>query len=216
MSDENLLSLHVAEALLAFQTAAYPELTNPDDTNLNPHKRSSNDSSSSHSDFLFTKLLDQERDLERQLSVSGQVAGNTFPYCLSLESDDRMNVSCVESAIIDENEFGPVCIKLCRPLVDGLITAGRERPLSDQVRVFSYLVRLSCQLVGSRGGVKRLSSDTIRFLRETVRILSELVRTARLKQSDNTSNRTEQTTNSSNPSPKHIPIHDTDSNRKEE
>ena len=216
MSVKDLRSLRIAEALLAFQAAVHPELADPDDTDRDPDVRRADDTRPSQGDGLFVKLLDQERNLESQLSICGQAAGVAFPYRLALKSDDGMNVSCVETAVIEENEYGTFCIELGRPTVDGLVTAGRERPLCDQVRVFSYLVRLSCQLVGSRGGVAGLSGDAVGFLRETVRVLRELVRLARLDEGDKPGDGTERSSDGAEPGPERVPpIHAMDSTRRE-
>ena len=162
------------------------------------------------------KLLDKERNLESQLSICGQAAGVAFPYRLAFKSDDGMNVSCVETAVIEENEYGTFCIELGRPTIDGLVTAGSQRPLGDQVRVFSYLVRLACQLVGSRGGVAGLSGDAVRFLRETVRVLRDLVRLARLEQGDEPGDGADHAADGAEPGPEHVPpIHGMDSTRSE-
>lgn len=214
MSGEDLRSLRIAEALLAFQTAVHPELADPCDADGDPDLRHPVETIAVPAGVL-SEILEHERRVEFQYADCGYQGGMPFRYDLALAMDDDMNVVCVESAIIDDTENGPIGIILSGPMVDGLIRAGLERSLCDQVRVFSYLVRMVCQLIGGVRGLEGFSGDAVRFFRETVRVLRELVRTARLEQSDNTGDGAERSPDGSNHGPEHTPIHDTDSTRRE-
>lgn len=175
------LFLVVAESLLAFQASSYPELTGPDDAYTEISTGNADDPNSAVSIGLFDDLLSYECAVEDDLADRRQTVGMPFGYDLILESDEHMNVVCREAALITDRKDGLVGIVLGRPVADGLVAAGAERSLADQVRVFTYLVRISCKLVGSRGGVTGFGGDAICFFRMIVGILRRLVRIVRLE-----------------------------------
>lgn len=161
------LFLVVAESLLAFQASSYPELTGPDDAYTEISTGNADDPNSAVSIGLFDDLLSYECAVEDDLADRRQTVGMPFV--------------CREAALITDRKDGLVGIVLGRPVVDGLVAAGAERSLADQVRVFTYLVRISCKLVGSRGGVTGFGGDAICFFRMIVGILRRLVRIVRLE-----------------------------------
>lgn len=175
MSGEDLLSLRVAEALLAVAGAAYPEFAGPDDMDSESDVWRADDPASAEIGGFFLKLLHEEVVFERKLAESGHVDAPLVGKGLAVVSDDNMHVSCLECAVVDDNDGGIIRIQPSGPLVDGLIGAGVERSLGDQIRVFAYLVRVGCQLVG-------LFCDADGFLSGSVCRLRQLVRLARLEE----------------------------------
>lgn len=180
-SSKDYLFLEVAEALLAFQVAAYPELAVPDDTDVGFHARNRHDSRYS---VLFSQILGYERRVERNLSEYGNDVGVPFSYEVVIDTDDDAHVVCREGAIVGDRHRGIVGFILSRPTVSGLVTAGAECSLADRVRVFAYLVRVSSKLVGSRGGVTAFGADAVGFFRDVVGVLRHLVGLARQHQGD--------------------------------
>lgn len=170
------LFLVIAESLLAFQASSYPELAGPDDADTEISAGDVDKIGSSASLAFFDDLLSYERAVEDDLAYRRQTVGVPFGYDLILESDEYMNVVCREAALIADRKSGHVGIVLGRPFVDSLVAAGTQRSLADQVRVFTYLVRISCKLVGSRGGVTGFGGDAVCFFRMIVGILRRLVR----------------------------------------
>lgn len=175
------LFLVIAESLLAFQASSYPELAGPDDADTEISAGDVDKIGSSASLAFFDDLLSYERAVEDDLAYRRQTVGVPFGYDLILESDEYMNVVCREAALIADRKSGHVGIVLGRPFVDSLVAAGTQRSLADQVRVFTYLVRISCKLVGSRGGVTGFGGDAVCFFRMIVGILRRLVRIVRLE-----------------------------------
>lgn len=175
------LFLAIAESLLAFQASSYPELAGPDDADTEISAGDVDKIGSSASLAFFDDLLSYERAVEDDLAYRRQTVGVPFGYDLILESDEYMNVVCREAALIADRKSGHVGIVLGRPFVDSLVAAGTQRSLADQVRVFTYLVRISCKLVGSRGGVTGFGGDAVCFFRMIVGILRRLVRIVRLE-----------------------------------
>lgn len=157
------LFLVIAESLLAFQASSYPELAGPDDADTEISAGDVDKIGSSASLAFFDDLLSYERAVEDDLAYRRQTVGVPFGYDLILESDEYMNVVCREAALIADRKSGHVGIVLGRPFVDSLVAAGTQRSLADQVRVFTYLVRISCKLVGSRGGVTGFGGDAVCF-----------------------------------------------------
>lgn len=155
------LFLVIAESLLAFQASSYPELAGPDDADTEISAGDVDKIGSSASLAFFDDLLSYERAVEDDLAYRRQTVGVPFGYDLILESDEYMNVVCREAALIADRKSGHVGIVLGRPFVDSLVAAGTQRSLADQVRVFTYLVRISCKLVGSRGGVTCLCAGMV-------------------------------------------------------
>lgn len=166
------LFLVIAESLLAFQASSYPELAGPDDADTEISAGDVDKIGSSASLAFFDDLLSYERAVEDDLAYRRQTVGVPFGYDLILESDEYMNVVCREAALIADRKSGHVGIVLGRPFVDSLVAAGTQRSLADQVRVFTYLVRISCKLVGSRGGVTGFGGDAVCFFRMIVGILA--------------------------------------------
>ncbi|KFI92473.1 hypothetical protein BISA_0875 [Bifidobacterium saguini DSM 23967] len=215
MLREDFRSLRIAEALLAFQAAVHPELTDPCDTDGHLDPRSAVKPIAVPTGVL-TQLVEHERRIELEYADCGYQGGMPFRYDLALMMDYDMNVTCVESAIIDDTENGTFGIVLSRPMVDGLIQASRERPLGDKVRLFSYLVRMTCQLVGGLRGLEGFGGDAVCFFRSVVRILHELVGFARLEQGDDAgypADGTDRTADGTESGPEDTPIHNTDSSR---
>lgn len=202
MSGEDLLSLRMAEALLAIAGATHPELAGPDDMDPEPDAWRADDPASAEADGFFLKLLREEIVFEGKLAESGYVVGPHVGNGLVFASDDHMHVTCLECAVVGDGDGGIISIQPSGPLVDGLVSAGVERPLGDQIRVFAYLVRIGCQLVGVFG-------DADGFLRGSVRRLRQLVRLARLEEGHATGDAADGGQRKTDDTE---PIHGTDSN----
>ncbi len=71
------------------------------------------------------------------------------------------------------------------PTVHRLVLACAERPLADCVRVFAYVVRCFCDLIGPIRDLSVLDADFVRAFGESVGVLRDLVRSTRLEQGDN-------------------------------
>lgn len=177
MSVEDLFSLRVAEALLAVACPSHSELAGPGYVDVEPDEGCSDDAASAQCVEFFLQLLGEEARFERDLLESGKKIDVPVGDGLVFVADDDMHVSCVECAVVDDGQGGRLCIQPSGPLVDGLVRAGVERPLGDQVRVFACLVRLGCKLVGRHGGFSG-------FLGGAVGRLRELVALMRLEQGD--------------------------------
>lgn len=185
MASQGFAFLGVAEALLAFQAAAYPELGGPNDAES--YFDAGNGYESRYM-TLFKKILRYECASEMNLAVRGNDVGVPFFYDIVIETDDRVHFVCREAAIVHDGDDGFIGIVLGRPAVAGLVSTGLETSLADKIRVFTYLVRVSCKLIGSRGGVAAFGADAVGFFRDVVGVLRRLVGLAREQQGDDAGN----------------------------
>lgn len=134
-----------------------------------------------HADRAFRVLLSRELAFERQLMERGQVTDMPAGYGFAFQADSDGNIECVTDTVVQNGE-PTLFIPFDAPTVRGLVTACIERPVCDLVRVFSYLVRVECELVGPLSNIVCMRGETIACVRETVSILRMLVGRARLEQ----------------------------------
>ncbi len=171
----------VAERLLAFQAEAFPQLAVPDDAGAQIHE---GDVDSDAAEF-FTQLLAYERSFECHLFEWFQTLPVNVDYRLVFTSDYGGHVDCRACAVIRDSNLPPLGIPLDRPTVHRLVLACAERPLADCVRVFTYLVRVFCEIVGPVRNLDTFSGEIVRAFGESVGVLRGLVRSMRLEQGDN-------------------------------
>lgn len=211
MNKSEILALRTAEPLLAYLRASYPPLAGPYKMNSDPEDRRSVETVAIPS-RIFSIFLEKQIVVEGNLAESGNdIDLSGFSYGPVFVSDNDGHVSCIECAIVDDDEVGRFAFEVRDPVVFGLIGGDAERSLADRVRVITYLVRGFSQFVGCGGGI-------VGFLSEGVRVLSDLVRSMRLAYADGTGDKTSdarETAHTSDDSPHKIPIHENQSNAQE-
>lgn len=175
----------VAEQLLAFQAEVFPELAVPDDTGAQVHEGDNY----SGSVELFEQLLTYERSVEGHLFEWFQTLPTSVDYRLVFTSDNGGHIECRACAVIRDSNLPPLGIPLDLPTVDGLIAACAESSLADCVRVFTYLVRVFCEIVGPVRDLDTFSGELVRCFAQSVGVLRSLVSAMRLEQRDDGADR---------------------------
>lgn len=227
MSSENVsapvpdVTLALGQALLDLAVASCPELRGICDMDDDPaHADTQIRETGSAIDIVdnplvFDYLLREQITFERNFTECGYMVDVPLSNGLIFVTDVDGHVRCFIGAIIDNENGGSLTIEFNPPLVDRLVCGDPQHSLTDRIRVCTYLVRLSCQVVGILSDPLRVSGDPIGFLRNAIRILSELIRTARLEQRDHTSNTTK-STNATDDQIRHCqPVHDDESTQKQ-
>lgn len=192
MSKEDLMSLGIGEALLDLVASSAAQLGRIDDMDVDLASAASDESEAGlrvqtvDTSLVFEYLLREELIFEYDLAERRNLIDMPLRNGLVFVADEHLHVSCHVGAVIDQEDGRSVSIVPDPPLVDRLVGGDRQRPLADRVRVCSYLVRLSCKVVGLLGDPLRVDGDPVGFLRRSVGILRQLVAAMRLEQGDAT------------------------------
>lgn len=177
----------VSEKLLAFQAEVFPELAVPSDTHAQECVEGSNDAHDSLR--LFDYLAVYGRAFEDHLFEGFETVTVGAKYQIVFTAYDDIDVECRAYAVVHDGDESPWGMVLDLPTVHRLILACAERPLADCVRVFAYVVRCFCELIGPIRDLSVLDADFVRAFGESVGVLRDLVRAMRLEQRDDGADR---------------------------
>lgn len=175
--------LAVSEKLLAFEAEAFPELAVPSDAYAQECVDGSDDAHDSLR--LFDYLAVYGRSFEDQLFEGFETVSTGAKYQIVFTAYDNSDVECRAYAVVHDGKELPWGMVLDLPTVHRLVLACAERPLADCVRVFAYVVRCFCDLIGPIRDLSVLDADFVRAFGESVGVLRGLVRSTRLEQGDN-------------------------------
>lgn len=141
---------------------------------------------------LFEVLRDRAIQVETDLAERRHIYRTGLSYGMATYIDNDGHLASGVSAIIDDNA-ATVILNLEDPAVQDIVLGGAQRPLRDQIRVTSELVRLYRDAVCLLGLPDGLRGNVIRGFRESVAVLGDLVRDGGPPQGRNAGDSTDQT-----------------------